>query len=98
MDLQGKRIYIRAFHNFKKKYPEINFESLVNDAIIENNVETFDELDSVVWMNLNIEMQNLIEEKHPSRHWDHSKNDWKESWLKEIRQTTPRGKFGFGND
>ena len=97
MDLT-KGIYIRAFKNFKKKYPDIDFESLVDNAIIENDVETFDELDSVVWMNLNLAMQRLIEEKHPSRHWDHSNNEWKRGWLEEIRRTSPRGKFGFGND
>lgn len=97
MDLT-KGIYMRAFKNFKKKYPDIDFESLVNDAMVENDVETFDELDSDVWMRLNLAMQSLIREKYPQPHWDHSNNEWKRGWIEEIRRTTPRGKFGFGND
>jgi hypothetical protein len=96
-------MYQRAWRSFAKQYPQLEtaFDFMVECERINTDSDSIDDIPLRSWMNINIEMQQIINEALPQKRTvsdPELEERNKRAWLDEIRRTTPRNQFGIGLD
>lgn len=90
------QVFERAWIHFEKNHPELNFKSIVDDAVQSSNVTHHSELSYEDWMHINIKQQSLINQKRIVLIPVNSNPDVQMSIMNEWRSKSKN--YGYGMD